>query len=143
MNTNTSISSTHTKTDDASNASGATDASNHTPESQSSSNRHLRFQCPMTPFLNNSKIGGGSINDFHCPDCLCFICGVKVSECGKWDGLHCHARWVLFLFYFLFFECTFMSTGTTYSYTNSCRSIILKSFILFIDCRACMLIYSQ
>jgi len=45
---------------------------------------HPRHQCVVKPFTKNPQ-------DF-CPNCYCYICDIKASECTKWMEIHCKAN---------------------------------------------------
>ena len=49
---------------------------------------HPRHECVVKPFKKNPE-------EF-CPNCYCYVCDIKASECDKWFGNHCKAdgKWI-------------------------------------------------
>lgn len=46
---------------------------------------HQRYLCNVKPFKS-----GKDAADF-CPNCYCYVCDIKASECTEWKGSHCQA----------------------------------------------------
>lgn len=57
---------------------------------------HFRAHCFVRPFkMCKKRVGlqGNQGNEQYCPNCYCFICDVKASECQGWLRVgHCHAN---------------------------------------------------
>ncbi len=49
---------------------------------------HQREACPRCPFQRFKNVPA---NSTFCPNCYCFICEIKASECLEWKE-HCHAH---------------------------------------------------
>ena len=51
---------------------------------------HPRESCTRFPFLAAPSEASQALNLRHCPQCYCFVCEAKASECGRWSS-HCNA----------------------------------------------------
>ena len=48
---------------------------------------HSREHCTLKPW---AAVGGGLLNQSHCPNCYCYVCDSLVGQCGDWAA-HSHA----------------------------------------------------
>ncbi|EKX31895.1 hypothetical protein GUITHDRAFT_82731, partial [Guillardia theta CCMP2712] len=57
---------------------------------------HARAHCVNRPFRSTKERVGkeeGGNNEMFCPNCFCYVCDVKASDCKGWLKVgHCHAH---------------------------------------------------